>query len=189
MTRKNCRPFQWQELRGIAHRRIWGGGVVWYVVGHEGNWIFIRIYHREGRVLSFFFQSSELGLPHPLTRRRACPPSPPPLVLGLGHTHLRERGLQIPTRGHTLWYSVSILYEQYFVVCTISRWLGIYIRYCTCRRRPSFDVRCLDVGRVVCVKKISSQITQSFKGTVCVCILSNCDTPSSASGRDCCHAN
>jgi hypothetical protein len=38
-----------------------------------------------------FIQSSELGLPHPLTRRRV---SLPPLVPGEGHTCLRERGSQ-----------------------------------------------------------------------------------------------
>jgi hypothetical protein len=37
-----------------------------------------------------FLQSSELGLPHPLTFRQVCPL---PLVQGGGvHTHLRERG-------------------------------------------------------------------------------------------------
>jgi hypothetical protein len=30
--------------------------------------------HRVDRVLSFHLQSSELGLPHPLARRRVCPP-------------------------------------------------------------------------------------------------------------------
>ncbi len=41
--------------------------------------------HRVNRVLGLF---SEFGLPHPLTRRRVCPP---PLGPG-GHTRLRERG-------------------------------------------------------------------------------------------------
>ncbi len=31
----------------------------------------------------FFFQSSELGLPQPLARRRVCPPPPPPVLGGL----------------------------------------------------------------------------------------------------------
>ncbi len=50
-----------------------------------------------------FLQSSELGIPHLLTRRRDCPP-------GSGHPLLRERGwgVTIPTRGQTLWYSRHI---------------------------------------------------------------------------------
>jgi hypothetical protein len=39
-----------------------------------------------------FLQSSALGLPHSLTRRRVCKPPPPPL----GHTRLRERGWGSP---------------------------------------------------------------------------------------------
>jgi hypothetical protein len=52
-----------------------------------------------------FLQSSELGLPHSLNRRRV---SPPPLVPKVGHTRLRERGwsVLVPTRGHRLWYFV-----------------------------------------------------------------------------------
>jgi hypothetical protein len=44
-----------------------------------------------------FLQSSELGLPHPLTRRRVCSPllwcAPPPLVPREGHTRYRETGV------------------------------------------------------------------------------------------------
>ncbi len=45
-----------------------------------------------------FLKSSVLGLPQPLTRRQVCPP--PPVMGGGAHT------LAIPTRGHTLWYSL-----------------------------------------------------------------------------------
>jgi hypothetical protein len=44
-----------------------------------------------------FLQSSELGLPQPLTRRRVCPP----VERGVGR-------VPIPTRGQTLWYSLYI---------------------------------------------------------------------------------
>ncbi len=72
-----------------------------------------------------YFQSSELGTPHPLTRRRVCPP----LWLGGegGQTRLRKRGNQrgdthspagvrgcrvpIRTRGPTLWYFVTSTIE------------------------------------------------------------------------------
>jgi hypothetical protein len=50
-----------------------------------------------------FLQSSELGLPQPLTRRRVYPP--PPRFLG------GERGagrVPIPTKGHTLWFALFI---------------------------------------------------------------------------------
>ncbi len=62
--------------------------------------------HRVGRVLSFF-QSSELELPEPW---RAGECAPHPLVPG-GGAHSLERGggrVPIPTRGHTLWYSLNI---------------------------------------------------------------------------------
>ncbi len=54
-----------------------------------------------------FLQSSELGLPHPLTRRRECLT---PLWLGGGGgipTRWGERGwgIPIPTRGQTLYFS------------------------------------------------------------------------------------
>jgi hypothetical protein len=55
-----------------------------------------------------FLQASELGLPQPLTRRRVCPP---PLGSGARGTLAGERGVgrvPIPTRGHTLWYSLYI---------------------------------------------------------------------------------
>ncbi len=77
-----------------------------------------------------FLQSSELGLPQPLTRRRVWPP-PPFGSEGKGHTRWRERGWgrdPIQTRrGHTLWYS---LYGMYFVYPTNSfLFLLHFIRY------------------------------------------------------------
>ncbi len=51
-------------------------------------------------------QSSELGLPHPLTRRRMCPP---PFGTGGRGILAGERGggrVLISTRRHTLWYSI-----------------------------------------------------------------------------------
>jgi hypothetical protein len=51
-----------------------------------------------------FLQSSELGLPQPLTRRRVFSP-PPPRFWGERGTLAGERGVgkvPIPTRGHTL---------------------------------------------------------------------------------------
>ncbi len=51
-----------------------------------------------------FLQSSELGLPHPLIRRRVCPPLVPG---GEGAQSLAGEGggVPIPTRGQILWYS------------------------------------------------------------------------------------
>jgi hypothetical protein len=53
-----------------------------------------------------FLQSSELGLPQPLTRRRVCPP---PQFWGEGHTRWRERS----------WESLNSDEETYTVVLCI----------------------------------------------------------------------
>ncbi len=53
--------------------------------------------HRVDRVLSFFSSRPHWHYPHPLTRRRVC--RPPPLF------DSGDRGVPIPTRGQTLWYS------------------------------------------------------------------------------------
>jgi len=52
-----------------------------------------------------FLQSSELRLPHPLTRRRVC--SPLLWFMGGIHTHCGRGGggIPVPTREQTLWYS------------------------------------------------------------------------------------
>ncbi len=55
---------------------------------------------------NLFLQSSKLGLPHPLTRKRVCPS---PFGSGGRGTLAGERGsgrVPIPTRGHTLWSSI-----------------------------------------------------------------------------------
>jgi hypothetical protein len=75
--------------------------------------------HRVGRVLSFFSsrRNWDSPIPHPQARR-VCPP-PPIGSVGEGHTRLRESGVGvlIPTRGHTLWYSLY--------VCTLRSTAGI----------------------------------------------------------------
>ncbi len=66
-----------------------------------------RLKHRVDKVLSFI--SCLRISPKPLNRRRVCVPPPLPLVQEEGHTRLREKGgVPIPTRGHTLWYSMYI---------------------------------------------------------------------------------
>jgi hypothetical protein len=54
-----------------------------------------------------FLQSSELGLPHPSPTGECAPPL---WFRGVEAHSLRERGggVPIPTRGHTLWYSIYI---------------------------------------------------------------------------------
>jgi hypothetical protein len=62
-----------------------------------------------------FLQSSELRLPHPLTRRRVCSP----LLWFRGiHTHCGRGGgrVPIPARGQTLWYSRHLLI---YALCTL----------------------------------------------------------------------
>jgi hypothetical protein len=64
--------------------------------------------HRLGRVLIFFSSRRNWNSPQPLTRRRMCPP---PFGTGGRGTLAGVRGsgrVLIPTRGHTLWYSIYI---------------------------------------------------------------------------------
>jgi hypothetical protein len=93
-------------------------------------------WHHRRQSAKLFLQSSELGLslPQPLTRRRVCPP-PSPGSGGSG-TLAGERGVgrvPIPTRGHTLWYSLFIY--TYFVADTPQlppsprTWAHIWGRY------------------------------------------------------------
>jgi hypothetical protein len=60
--------------------------------------------------IKLFLQSSELGLPQPLTRRRVCLP---PVLGGGAHSLARGLGESQFRRGHTLWYSLYIY--TYFV--------------------------------------------------------------------------
>jgi hypothetical protein len=59
-----------------------------------------------------FLQSSELGLPQPLTPRRVCPcPPPPPPVLGGGAHSLAREGWESPNSDegtYRLWYSLYL---------------------------------------------------------------------------------
>jgi hypothetical protein len=75
--------------------------------GYVGN---VQCTAQSRQSVKLFIKSSEFGLPQPLTRRRVCPP--PPGSGGRG-TFAGERGVEtwkspnpIPTRGHTLWYSL-----------------------------------------------------------------------------------
>ncbi len=78
-----------------------------------------------------FLQSSELGLPQPITGRRGLPP---PLQFRGRGTFAGERGggrVPIPTRGHILWYSVYIY--TYFVRCTLRTKTTGNVHFCTRR--------------------------------------------------------
>jgi hypothetical protein len=54
-----------------------------------------------------FLQSSELGLPQPLTSRRVCPP---PWFWGEGHTRWRERGRESPNSDEGTFTVVLFIY-------------------------------------------------------------------------------
>jgi hypothetical protein len=63
--------------------------------------------HRVGRVLSFFSSRRNWDYPNPLLASECAPPP----ALGGGAHSLAERGVgrvPIPTRGHTLWYSLYL---------------------------------------------------------------------------------
>ncbi len=67
--------------------------------------------------VKLFLQSSELGHPQPLARKRV---PPPPFGSGGRSTLAGEKvggRVPIPTRGHTLWYSIYIrtLWSDWFV--------------------------------------------------------------------------
>jgi hypothetical protein len=78
-----------------------------------------------------FFQSSEFGPPPPPTRRRMCPSGLHPLVQGRGTLACGRGvgGVPIPTRGHTLWYSVKNLYRS-------TLWLSVTHWITFCMRNP-----------------------------------------------------
>jgi hypothetical protein len=63
-----------------------------------------------------FIQSSELGLPQPLTRRRVCPL--PPVLGGEGHTRLRERCWGSPNSDEGT-YTVVLFIYMYIVQLTL----------------------------------------------------------------------
>ncbi len=63
--------------------------------------------HRVGRVLSFFSSRRNWDSPTPLAAGECAPLPPFDPGGGGGHTRLRERGVPIPTRGHTLWCSIN----------------------------------------------------------------------------------
>ncbi len=80
--------------------------------GHLSRWhnvmvsCILGLFPQSRQSAKLFLQSSELGLPHPLTRRRVCPP------FGSGRGTLAcgrgSGGVPIPTSGHTLWYSIFL---------------------------------------------------------------------------------
>jgi hypothetical protein len=62
--------------------------------------------------MQLFLQSSELGLPQTLTRRRVCPL--PLYNVGEGHTRWRERGWESPNSNEGTNTVVLFIY-MYFV--------------------------------------------------------------------------
>jgi hypothetical protein len=62
-----------------------------------------------------FLQSSELGLPQPLTRRRVCPP---PSVPGVGPHSLAREGWESPSSDEGT-YTVVLFIYMYFVISIV----------------------------------------------------------------------
>ena len=68
------------------------------------------------RVLSFFSSRRNWDSPTPSPLQAAVTPPPPPVPGGGSLASGRGgRGVPIPTRGHTLWYSVYTVQYMYFV--------------------------------------------------------------------------
>jgi hypothetical protein len=78
------------------------------------------IHHRVGRVLSFFSSRRNRDSPNP-SHAGECSPSPLVRWGGAHSLATGERGggrVPIPTRGHTLWYTINI-YVLCGVHCTV----------------------------------------------------------------------
>ncbi len=100
-------------------------------VHHSGllnHFIYVR-HHRVGRVLSIFSSRRNWDAPNPSPAGECVPP---PGSGGRGtHTRWRERGggrVPIPTRGHTLWYSLYITVRTLCKACSrIPKSIGVWI--------------------------------------------------------------
>ncbi len=87
-----------------------------------GNQASNALTHKVDRVLGFFSSRPNRD-PHPLTRRRLCPPSlwflgRDTLACGCGRGG-GGGGSPNSDEGKTLWYSMYTVYAQYFVVLQI----------------------------------------------------------------------
>ncbi len=104
-----CGPHQDPYLKVlILLSQVYQARVFGYNKNHCLSWGGHKPQSRQSAKL--FLQSSELGLPQPLTHRRVLPP--PLWLRGEGHTRWRERGRESPNSNEgtytTLWYSVYI---------------------------------------------------------------------------------
>ncbi len=104
---------QWMKCWNVGEMMKWCAGAI----------SFVSLQSRQSAKL--FLQSLELGLPHPLTRRRVCPPLPPPgsggrvtLACGRGGGGSQSQWGDILVHCGTLGTGI---YRMYFVVVT-KRW-------------------------------------------------------------------
>jgi hypothetical protein len=79
-----------------------------------------------------FLQSLELGLPHPFTRRRVCPP---PFGPGGGHTRLRLKGWGSPNSNEVTYTVVLYIYKY----CTLCRDVSPRANICKCFKSQAID--------------------------------------------------
>ncbi len=136
--------------------------------------------HRVGSA-KLFLQSSELGLPQPLTRRRVCPLPP---VSGGRRTLAGESGVgrvPIPTRGHTKWFlghtrlrvrgwgSPNSDEEKYTMVLFIyTYFVGIFNGFSLCVRLTSrFQMAVWRFGGLTKFGKVIVVSNSMAKGTTC----------------------
>jgi hypothetical protein len=107
--------YQW--FRWVPPRLVWGRARVGSPWGWPCSGIPSCPTSQSRQSAKLFLQSSELGLPQPLTRRRVCPVCPPFGSGGRG-TLAGERGggrVPIPTRENKLWYSMYSTYISYML--------------------------------------------------------------------------
>ncbi len=96
--------------------------------------------HRVGRVLSLFLQSSELGLPQPLTHAGERAP-PPPLVPGWGaHSLAREGVGESQFQGGDMGCGTLYIYVLCDTAYTLPSWGPGRLRWPICvRRKPGVE--------------------------------------------------
>jgi hypothetical protein len=71
-------------------------------------------HHRVRQSAKPFLQSSKLGLPQPLTRKRVSPP-PPAWFWGEGHTRWRERGWESPNSDEGTYIVVLFIFTHFVI--------------------------------------------------------------------------
>jgi hypothetical protein len=125
-TKMNANRFFWDS----HWLEIWSNHFCPSMRPNGGSVAMDSVLSQSRQSAKLFLQSSELGLPQPLTRRRVRHPPPPVLGGGApGGTLACEKGVgrfPVPTRGQCLTHYIYVLCA---VLCM---YFIIVVLYCTC---------------------------------------------------------